>query len=610
MSRNASLDAARPRSLGAVVAAAAAALLVALVPALGSPSEAATAVPPTPALTGALDDYPTYQEQSSCTPTPKPGAAKLRDLITRTYGPYSIGIYRDCSYGGISEHKEGRALDWMISVRNAGQKAKADAFLSWLTKPDAQGNPAANARRLGIMYIGWNDRMWRGYDVGRGWTELKGCFAAAKKSTAYDTECHRNHVHLSLTWEGAMAMTSYWTGKALAPTCDLGWGGDAGAPVAGTGLIPVTPVRVLDTAAGTGLDAPCRLGQPEWSGDTRMLSVRVTGVGDVPADGVAAVALRTTTWKTSAPFPTVRLRARTSSASVPAVSTWTTASYGSTVVVPVASDGTVRVSLDKGTADVRLDVVAWSPAASVVVGPAESLAGGTARAVRPATVAAGSALQPGESRTLDLSGVAGMPADGLTGVSVSVLAGRTTAQSTVTIAGPGARLAASSLRTSTTAARAAQALVPTTDGRITLRNTGTAPVPLTVRVHGWWTAAAVEGGGATTTLASPVALVNTETGVGLVGAFTSSTARPVVVVGKAGVPVGAKAVLLQVSVKAGSTATTLYLRGSGAIPAVSAIAGRWAHDLVLVPLGADGTVAFSTPSKGTHVRALVVGYTA
>jgi hypothetical protein len=609
MSRTASLDPARPRAAIAVAAAAVGALVVALAPTVAVPAQAAVAVPPTPALSGVLDSFPTYQEQSSCTPTPKPGAAKLRDLIRRTYGDYSIGIYRDCSIGGVSEHKEGRALDWMVSVRNAGQKAKAEAFLSWLTKPDSEGNPAANARRLGIMYIGWNDRFWRGYDVDRGWTELHGCFAPDRKAKGYDTICHRNHVHLSLTWEGAMAMTSYWTGKALAPTCDPGWGSDAGAPVAGAGLVPVAPVRVLDTAAGTGLDEPCRLGQPQWSSDTRMLAVQVTGRGDVPAEGVAAVAVRATTWRASAPFPTLRLRARTTSASVPAVSTWTTASYGSTVVVPVASDGTIRLSLDKGTADVRLDVVGYAPA-SVPAEPLGALPSGTARAVRPTAAAVGSAVKPGETRILDLSGTAGMPADGLAGVSVSVQSAATSTQGLVQVSAPGAAVPASTLRTATRASRVAQALVPTVDGRISLRNTGTSPVVLTVRVHGWWTAAAVEGAAATTTLASPVAVLNTVTGLGFKGAFTSAAARRLLVTGKAGVPAGAKAVLLQVSVLGGTKATTLWAAGSGAVPAVSANKGRWAHDLVIVPLGPDGAVSFSTTTYGAHARAVVVGYTA
>ena len=80
------------------------------------------------------------------------------------------------------------------------------------------------ARRLGVMYIGWNNQMWRGYDIGRGWDELRGCYAASKAGTAYDNECHRSHVHISLTWEGAMALTSFWSGTPVNPDLPVGLG--------------------------------------------------------------------------------------------------------------------------------------------------------------------------------------------------------------------------------------------------------------------------------------------------------------------------------------------------------------------------------------------------
>jgi hypothetical protein len=65
-----------------------------------------------------------------------------------------------------------------------------------------------------------------------------------------------------------------------------------------------------------------------------------------------------------------------------------------------------------------------------------------------------------------------------------------------------------------------------------------------------------------------------------------------------------------VSFKAGTVSRTLWLKGSGWAPAVSAIPGRWAHDLVLVPLSSAGTVGLMTSSYGAHARLAVVGYTA
>ncbi|MFM8350681.1 MAG: hypothetical protein ACKN9D_06390, partial [Actinomycetales bacterium] len=145
------------------------------VPGTGLPPAAVPTAPvPLPA---AYDVAPTYEGQEQCDAVARPGAQRLADLIRATYGADQvIGITRNCSIGGQSEHKEGRAVDWMVDVRKAQQRANAEAFLNWLLGPDQYGTPYGNALRIGVMYIGWNDRIWRGYDQGRGWVELKGCF--------------------------------------------------------------------------------------------------------------------------------------------------------------------------------------------------------------------------------------------------------------------------------------------------------------------------------------------------------------------------------------------------------------------------------------------------
>ena len=72
------------------------------------------------------------------------------------------GIVRACDEGGTSEHKEGRAWDWMLDVHNPQDAAVASAVLQFLLAPGPHGEPAWNARRLGIMYI-----IWDGADLGR-----------------------------------------------------------------------------------------------------------------------------------------------------------------------------------------------------------------------------------------------------------------------------------------------------------------------------------------------------------------------------------------------------------------------------------------------------------
>ena len=166
-----------------------------------------------------MDVPPEYEGQAQCDPTPKPGTQKLADYIRAVYGSQeTVWIPRGCDVGGQSEHKDGRAIDWMVDIRDAQERADAESFLNWLLGPDQFGVEYGNAMRLGVMYIAWNDRIWRGYDIKRGWTEMKGCFSTTGKSA--DNHCHRNHIHISLTWDGASGRTSFWDGTPLsAPFC-------------------------------------------------------------------------------------------------------------------------------------------------------------------------------------------------------------------------------------------------------------------------------------------------------------------------------------------------------------------------------------------------------
>lgn len=145
------------------------------------------------ALPATLDRTPAYQPQVSCSPVDLIGAKKLRDLLIKTYPVGSTGhISRGCTEG-LSEHSEGRALDWMVDTRKASQKAAAADFLAWVT-----ANHGANAKRLGIMYVIYNEKIWGVYRESDGWRASYG---------------HVDHVHVSFSWNGGRAMTSFWTGK-------------------------------------------------------------------------------------------------------------------------------------------------------------------------------------------------------------------------------------------------------------------------------------------------------------------------------------------------------------------------------------------------------------
>ncbi|HEY3715530.1 MAG TPA: peptidoglycan-binding domain-containing protein [Jatrophihabitantaceae bacterium] len=172
-------------------------------------SRSPAAVPPTPpGLPAGIEPLADYVAQTSCDPTVKPGTAALGRLLTSTYHGTTISSAYGCGTDGpVSEHYEGRALDWMVSVRSPAPAAQARALLAWLFATDQAGHRYARARRLGVMYIVFDNRIWGGWDGS--WHPHSTC--ASHPQTSWDSTCHRNHMHISLSWEGAMKRTSYWT---------------------------------------------------------------------------------------------------------------------------------------------------------------------------------------------------------------------------------------------------------------------------------------------------------------------------------------------------------------------------------------------------------------
>jgi hypothetical protein len=150
--------------------------------------------------TAAIEPLANYVGQSTCSPGAKPGTTAFANLLLRTYpSSRSLGISRACGVGGKSEHKEGRAFDWGVSVNKAKDRASVRALMKWLLKRDAYGNRYAMARRLGIQYMIWNRRIWGAYAAGRGWRKYTG------------SNPHTDHVHFSLSWAGARKKTSFWS---------------------------------------------------------------------------------------------------------------------------------------------------------------------------------------------------------------------------------------------------------------------------------------------------------------------------------------------------------------------------------------------------------------
>ena len=160
-----------------------------------------------------VEPYAGYQPQTRCRRTPKEGILLLADWLTARGGGYGP-ISRTCAGRSTTEHKESRAFDWLLDARSDADKALAAALLDELFAPDDTGEPHALARRMGIMYVIWNDRMYASYD---GFVAKRYLSSSCRsRRTCSTTLRHRDHMHISLTRQGAKGRTSWYLAQPSA----------------------------------------------------------------------------------------------------------------------------------------------------------------------------------------------------------------------------------------------------------------------------------------------------------------------------------------------------------------------------------------------------------
>jgi len=177
-----------------LLAAVAAALVLAVAPA---------------AQAAEIEGYAPYQGATKCSPRAKVGTKLLGRWIVRTQGGAFGGISRHCSRGSVSEHEEGRAFEWALEGRREQDGRIAARFLALVRAPDRAGNTDARARRMGIMYIIWNDHVYRSYDDEFARQDYRSS-SCRRKGPCSKTLRHRDHMHISLSWAGARARTSWY----------------------------------------------------------------------------------------------------------------------------------------------------------------------------------------------------------------------------------------------------------------------------------------------------------------------------------------------------------------------------------------------------------------
>ena len=144
-----------------------------------------------------------YIPQTACYANELPGVAAFRDMLLQTFPRPAetlqmYNINRGCNTPGISEHEEGRALDFEAEVTDPVQYAQAKKLLRYLTKRNGY-----HARRWGIMYIIYNKQLWAQYKPY--WRQM------SDRGNRVDN--HMDHIHFTFTWNGSVQKSSYWTGK-------------------------------------------------------------------------------------------------------------------------------------------------------------------------------------------------------------------------------------------------------------------------------------------------------------------------------------------------------------------------------------------------------------
>jgi hypothetical protein len=368
---------------------------------------------------------------------------------------------------------------------------------------------------------------------------------------------------------------------------------------------PLTPARIMDSRTGNGTP----LG-PFSGGATRTL--QVTGRGGVPANGVSAVVMNVTVVNpTSASHVTVW----PSGGGLPGSSNLNFAAgevRPNLVTVGVSAGGAVDLRLNGGTADLVADVVGY-------YGNGVGLGASGSRYSpqvpyrildsRNGTGGYGSPWGQGVTRDLTLTGV---PTDA-TAVVLNVTATNPTGSTFATLwpSGTG-RPDASNLNV--VPGQTSPNLVIVGIGanrKVSLYNNG-GNTDFVADVAGWY-----GGTGATmvfTPAASPTRLLDSRTGV---GGYTSpwgqGESRDIAVGGVGGVPGGATAAVLNVTVaSATSTGYVTVFPTGGGIPVVSNlnyVPGQIVPNLVMVKLGdANKRVSLYNNAGATDLVADVVGW--
>ncbi|MFF5976661.1 FlgD immunoglobulin-like domain containing protein [Streptomyces sp. NPDC012769] len=365
---------------------------------------------------------------------------------------------------------------------------------------------------------------------------------------------------------------------------------------------PVAPARILNTLGGVGA--------PQTKvGPGATVTLQVTGRGGVTRPGVTAVVLNVTATNPTAAtyvsvYPYGMPRPATSSLNVAKGRT-----APNLVTVPVGRDGKVSLYNHSGSVDLLADVAGYYTLAGdgdrfAPVAPARLL--NTLGGVGAPKAKLGAA----RTVSLQVTGRGGVPATGVTAVTVNVTATNPTAASFVSVYPYGTtRPATSNLNVVAGQTVANLVTVPVRDGRITLYN-HSGSVDLLADVFGYFTD--VAGKGDRFKPVAPARVLNTMGGVGAPQAKVApGRSLDLLLAGSGELPsLGVSAVVMNVTATQPTAATYVAAYPFGTRPSTSNLnvaAGETVANQAVVPLY-EGTMSLYNHSAYVHLLADVAGY--
>ncbi|MFE9930718.1 hypothetical protein [Streptomyces sp. NPDC005533] len=374
----------------------------------------------------------------------------------------------------------------------------------------------------------------------------------------------------------------------------------AAAELSKSRFVPIAPSRFLDTRDGTGA-GKARVGPGG------VVTLQVAGVKGVPASGVTAVVMNVTAVN---PTEAGHVMVYPNGQPKPAVSNLNFAAgqiVPNLVTVPVVN-GKVDLRNNAGSVDLIADVTGYYTDKAATGSALTPITPTRFLDTRDGTGAGKARVGPGGVVTLQVAGVKGVPASGVTAVVMNVTAVGPTEAGHVTVY-PNGQAAPGVSNLNFTAGQVVPNLVtvPVVNGKVDLRN-NSGSVDLIADVTGYYSAT-----GSTFSAGSPVRLLDTRYGLGArAGSVGQGGVVSLQIAGVEGVPLtGVTAVVLNVTVTAPTQDGHLIVQPHGVPrPNVSNLnftAGRTVSNLVVVPV-VDGRVTFYNNTGSADVIADLNGW--